>query len=97
MRSPRGIPMSSIFISLDQVRLQDVLKARCTKCQLPLELHQPDPELPERLLGTCEGCNAWYLMDVANGVMVPLPVEELLDRASELRTDRQAQSSPSGR
>ena len=70
--------MSSICISLDQVRLRNVLEARCPKCQSHMELHQPDPGLPERLLGTCEGCNAWHLIDVARGVMVLLPVEESL-------------------
>jgi hypothetical protein len=73
--------MRSIFLSLDQIRLQDVSDVRCTKCQSPLGLHQPDSELPDRLIGTCEGCDAWYLMDVAKGVMVLLPVEELLRRA----------------
>ena len=79
--------MSWISLSLDRSRLQDVLEVRCTKCESPLELHQPDQGLPERLLGTCEDCYAWYLMDVTKGVMVLLPVGESIDGASELRTD----------
>jgi hypothetical protein len=26
-----------------------------------MTLHQPDPDLTERLLATCEECKAWYL------------------------------------
>jgi uncharacterized protein YbaR (Trm112 family) len=81
MRCLEGIPMSAISISLNLLRLQDVSDVRCPKCQSPLDLHQPDSELPERLIGTCEDCIAWYLMDIAKGVMVLLPVEELLHGA----------------
>ena len=28
-----------------------------------LIVHQPDPETPDRLLGTCDECKSWYLMD----------------------------------
>ena len=70
--------MNSIVISVNLTRLRDVSDIRCTECQSSLELHQPDPERPDRLLGTCADCDTWYLMDVARGVMVLLPVTELL-------------------
>ena len=35
----------------------------CRKCGSDLTLHQPDTERPERILGTCNECKAWYLFD----------------------------------
>ena len=34
----------------------------CPRCQCPLVLHQPDPELADRLLATCDECKSWYLL-----------------------------------
>lgn len=39
------------------------LDACCPKCEERLALHQPDPELDDRLLGTCGECKTWYLLD----------------------------------
>ena len=49
---------------------------RCPVCRRPLTLHQPDPNWPDRLVGTCEGCRTWLLIDAAAGVMARLPGEE---------------------
>lgn len=35
----------------------------CFQCAEQVEVHQPEPEGPDRLLGTCPGCGAWYLLD----------------------------------
>jgi len=35
----------------------------CRKCESDLTLHQPDTEMPDRLLGTCDKCKTWYLFD----------------------------------
>src|SRR6516162_4174495 len=50
----------------------------CCTCGGDLSLHQPDPEMPERILGTCCDCKAWYLLDgdlgcvqIAPGTMNP--------------------------
>jgi hypothetical protein len=32
-------------------------------CDWDLELHQPDAELPDRLLGICVVCKTWYLVE----------------------------------
>ena len=43
----------------------------CLKCGGELELHQPDIELPDRLLATCgercQECGSWHLMDYRDG------------------------------
>jgi hypothetical protein len=47
---------------------------RCPNCQAPLEVHQPDVEHPERLLGTCKVCKAWCLIYPDEGEVVQIPV-----------------------
>jgi hypothetical protein len=44
----------------------------CQKCGCELQLHQPDPDLPTRLLGTCEECKSWFLLDLVAGSMTLL-------------------------
>jgi hypothetical protein len=41
-----------------------VSDAACLGCREPLELHQPDRNLPNRLLATCSRCLAWALIDI---------------------------------
>lgn len=43
-------------------------RVRCPDCRGPLAIHQPDERLPDRLLGTCRSCLAWFLLD-ADGVL----------------------------
>jgi hypothetical protein len=33
---------------------------RCPDCHDSLDLHQPDIEQPEQLLGTCSCCSKWF-------------------------------------
>ncbi len=58
------------------IRFEDASEILCGHCQVPLERHQPDPEQPDRLLGTCYGCGAWYLVDLQAAVMMVLPDPE---------------------
>lgn len=49
----------------------------CPHCEYSLTLHQPDPELPNRLLATCDDCKSWFLTD-SNGIAlveIPTPLE----------------------
>jgi hypothetical protein len=39
-------------------------QADCSHCSLPLSLSQPDVDLPGRLLGICERCKRWYLVEL---------------------------------
>lgn len=71
--------MDSVFVAMDLIHLPFRANAasmvRCTKCHARLERHQLDTELPTRMLGTCESCKAWYLIDTEEGLMVLLPDE----------------------
>ena len=52
----------------------------CPVCHEPLNLHQPEPEIPHRILAscTCEECGLWYSLivspDRTEVFMVRLPV-----------------------
>ncbi len=52
-------------------------RGRCLACEMALELHQPAVDLPDRVIGVCEGCGRWYLVELIPGlhevVMVLLP------------------------
>ena len=52
---------SRLFIAEPDSTESDALV--CRACGSDLSLHQPDPEMPERILGTCEECKTWYLFD----------------------------------
>jgi hypothetical protein len=41
----------------------------CPSCEADLTFHQPDTELADRLLATCDECKSWFL---ANSVGVVL-------------------------
>lgn len=53
------------------------LEVECDGCGIPLDIHQPDPNRPDRLLGTCEACGNWVLIvadDESNSaLLVRLP------------------------
>jgi hypothetical protein len=38
--------------------------AECRDCRVPLNVHQPDEDRPDHLLGTCARCGAWYLIEL---------------------------------
>ena len=38
-------------------------RLNCRTCGSKLDLHQPDPEMTDRILGTCARCKTWYLFD----------------------------------
>jgi hypothetical protein len=56
---------------------EDFGGGRCVACDVYLDLHQPDAGLPERMVGICEACGRWYVIDLIPGtddaVMVLLP------------------------
>lgn len=54
----------------------------CLACGDHLLIHQPDPESPERLLGTCDTCGSWHIMDCDRSVTVLLPDADALRDAS---------------
>jgi hypothetical protein len=43
--------------------LRETARGHCPHCLTELQMHQPDRDLPNRLLAVCEACHSWYLMD----------------------------------
>jgi hypothetical protein len=72
--------MDSVFVAMDLIRIplhyEEPSEVLCSRCFCALERHQLDIELPSRIVGSCESCKAWYLIDVEEGLMVLLPDEQ---------------------
>ncbi len=48
----------------------------CPHCQSELQIHQPDPDLPHRLLAVCEDCHYWYLQTSDGSLILLLAGED---------------------
>jgi hypothetical protein len=61
----------------------------CLNCKKPLDIHQPDADLPDRLLATCEACKGWYLVECGSDgdqvIVVLLPDPSAIRGASGAR------------
>lgn len=57
---------------------EDYTSVHCPSCAEKLSIHQPDERLPERLLGTCRTCLAWFLLDGNGAITFHLPEAESL-------------------
>lgn len=49
------------------VSLGDFSSLVCLNCDGALCWHQPDPDQPSRLLGTCPACGAWHILEDSAG------------------------------
>ena len=45
----------------------------CPRCEGWLTLHQPDADLPDRLLATCSECKSWFLASSDATALARLP------------------------
>jgi hypothetical protein len=77
---PRMISVSLTAVPLS-TQAQVPAEAPCLGCGSSLELHQPDGNAPQRLLGTCDSCGAWNLIDCDRALMVLLPDTDRFDNA----------------
>jgi len=70
-----------VELSVHLTRGSGDVAVACPLCGLELDLHQPDPGAPTRLVGICETCPAWFfLVDCAGRretVAIQLPMEGL--------------------
>jgi hypothetical protein len=77
------------------------VRPNCLNCSLPLSLSQPDINAPERLLGVCEQCKRWFLIDVLRdmpeGFLFRLPdarvIRQLSVEQAAARTTKANESS----
>jgi hypothetical protein len=70
------VPVSLRFASTP-IPPDEPVNVFCMECDHRVEIHQPDSELPERMLGTCEYCQTWYLVecdtDAGDAMLILLP------------------------
>lgn len=67
--------MKPVFVPVAMDCHDHTALAGCSRCGNVLEIHQPDENLPKRLLGTCDRCKAWFLIDLDEAILVLLPDE----------------------
>ncbi len=77
--------MVSVSVTIERCLLDSAEDILCSRCHEPLTLHQPDVDMPEQMLGTCDECKSWYLIDKAGGIMSLLPEERTLRRRPRSR------------
>lgn len=66
--------MSTVFYWQQSEQLaSSLLTLTCLHCESPLTIHQPDPELPDRLLATCSECRSWFLANESELTSAALP------------------------
>ncbi len=59
----------------------EVAHLDCRECGSSLDIHQPDPGRPDRLLATCPECGHWYRVDTKPGggraqvIQFPEPIQ----------------------
>jgi len=58
----------------------------CPLCEQLLNLHQPDENLPDQLLATCDSCPRWYSLfgieeNPSRFLMLDLPDKSMIDEA----------------
>jgi hypothetical protein len=86
----RHTVIKKVSADLDVLRFPTAVEPRarpqCLNCSFPLSLSQPNLNSPERLLGVCEQCEHWFLIDlIANqteGLLCRLPDVEVIRQLS---------------
>lgn len=99
------LPVQKVSAPLDVLRFPTAAErsvaAQCLNCSLPLSLSQPDLDSPERLLGVCEQCKHWFLIelipDLTEGVLWRLPETEVIRQLSFENPSQTASGTSSDR
>ena len=83
---------SGLKLETIPVRLDDLTSLLCLACRRPLDVHQPDAALPDRMLATCAYCKGWHVVErVPDGVTA---VMALLPDLATLHADEAARVRP---
>jgi hypothetical protein len=61
---------------------------RCQMCQSVLDMHQPNQDRPEEMLGICAGCGEWHFVGASENdtslVIACLPLRDLSTNPSRV-------------
>lgn len=55
-------PISLRYVTLS-ISSEGLSAVHCLNCQKRLDVHQPDADLPYRMLATCEACKSWHVVN----------------------------------
>lgn len=53
-------------ITIASMAIQGLAGMACRGCGAPLDVCQPDPNLPDRFLATCPDCLTWFLIETTS-------------------------------
>lgn len=56
-------PMEAQAVTILSVEYESLNSLHCPGCSESLDLSQPDSGIPDVILGICEGCGVWFLID----------------------------------
>jgi hypothetical protein len=73
--------MAEPLVTMPVSWLNELGETDCPQCDETLLLYQPDTDRPGRLLGACEECGHWFLIDAEADAIVQLPGAEQLRSA----------------
>ena len=59
---PQTSPMTAT-VSIVSITIDGLAGMPCRTCGAPLDVCQPDPNLPDRFLTTCPDCLTWSLVE----------------------------------
>ncbi len=65
-------PLNTMLALHHRAPFPKAVRHSCPRCGCPLTLHQPDPDLADRLLATCDECKSWYLTDPEGTELDPI-------------------------
>jgi hypothetical protein len=66
------VPVLRGHVAIDE----ELSTVRCACCTCAVEFHQPDPQLPHRILATCNACESWTFINLLTGETLCLPGQD---------------------
>lgn len=82
--NPNNSEHVRLELTARRIESESLSNVKC--CRTRINWHQPEPDFPENLLGTCSQCGAWYVVGRLRGepqeVLVRLSVNDLVLRGS---------------
>lgn len=80
--SQLSLTVETIVIALEPA---GAVTLACRRCGVALDLHQPEPDDPDLMLGTCLECGAWFAIRVEgiSALIVTLPMVDLMRQAMD--------------
>jgi hypothetical protein len=94
VRPPLTVPVHLTLTRIPALT-EDVAQVKCHSCRHGLDVYQPETAFPDRLLGVCQACRHWYVIDLMPGqgaaVMVLLPPHGSFEKVEDRYEDRPAE------